>query len=524
VAASAPLFPGPSRAYGWYALALLALLNLLSYVNRNIIFALVPPIELDLRLTDAHIGWIASAFVLLFSVAVFPFGVISDLRSRRAVTAGGVVVWSAFAFLAGLSRGFWGLFLFRAAVGIGAAAFTAAAASLVADYFPGRRRALAMGVFSAGIPIGGVIGIAVGGQLEAFYGWRIAMMAVAMPGFLLAALAARLTDPTRPPPVLTVRQYWRQLELGAMGALKVAWPMLLGSASGALAAWLLESRIHSSSMLDTAALATGIGLGLAGNLVLVIRANRRKDSVFDFLPAESVTDALGEMRLAVDTVFRTPTLKYLFVGGALVSFGLNGLVGWAPTYMSRTLGLSVAQGTLLLGQWGLLAGTAGTLAGGALADWLGRYTRRGRMLVSSLGLFVGGPLTVWLLTARDLGVFVPVFAAAFFFLTLYNGPVIAAVFDVAPARIGATVVGAYLLFIHVAGDAIALPLVGFLSDRFGIAQAIFLLPAAAMLGGAVLFLGVGTVLRDMDFVLARTTATHPVVVLRPEDGEGRKRT
>ena len=264
----------------------------------------------------------------------------------------------------------------------------------------------------------------------------------------------------------------------------MVWPLLLGAACGAAGRRGFSTVAYgSTSSLDTAALATGIGLGLAGNLVLVVRARRRNDGSLDFLPAESMNDALGEMRLAVDTVFRTPTLKYLFVGGALVSFGMNGLVGWAPTFMSRELGLSVAQGTLLLGQWGLLAGTAGTLAGGFIADWLGKFTGRGRMLVSSVGLFVGGPLAVWLLAVRDLGVFVPVFAVAFFFLTLYNGPVIAAVFDVAPARIGATVVGAYLLFIHVAGDAIALPLVGFLSDRFGIDRAIFLLPVAAIVGG-----------------------------------------
>jgi nitrate/nitrite transporter NarK len=177
--------------------------------------------------------------------------------------------------------------------------------------------------------------------------------------------------------------------------------------------------------------------------------------------------------------------------------------------------MSLAEGTLLLGKWGLLAGTAGTLAGGFLADWLGRYTGRSRMIVSTLGLLLGGPLGLWLLAVRDMSLFVPVFAAAFFFLTLYNGPVIAAVFDVVPARIGATVMGAYLLFIHVAGDAIALPLVGFLSDRFGIDRAIFILPAASIAGGVVLFFGVRTVLRDIAFVAARTTATHPVVLAGP---------
>lgn len=510
MATSASPLPGPTRRYAAYALALLALLNLLSYVNRNVLFALVPPIEGELGLNDTDIGWIASAYVLLFSVAVFPFGVLSDLRSRRAVAAAGVIIWSAFAFLAGLTQGFGGLFLARAAVGIGAAAFTAAAASLVADYYSGQRRALAMGIFSAGIPIGGVMGIALGGQLEAMYGWRIAMMALAGPGFLLALLVARLLDPTRPPPSLTVRQYWRELEMGAAGAVRVAWPLLAGGAAGLVAAWILDRRHGASSSLDIAALATGIGVGLAGNLVLVVRARKRTGG-FEFPAAGAVNDALGEMRLAVDTVFRTPTLKHLFVGGALVSFGMNGLVGWAPTFMARAHGLTVAQGTLLLGQWGLLAGTAGTLAGGFLADWWGRRTQRARMLVSSLGMFAGGPLAVWLLAVRDLDLFVPIFVAAFFLLTLYNGPVVAAVFDVTPARLGATVVGAYLLFIHVAGDAIALPLVGFLSDRFGIERAIFLLPAAAIAGGAVLLLGVLTVERDIAFVAARTTGTHQVV-------------
>ena len=190
-------------------------------------------------------------------------------------------------------------------------------------------------------------------------------------------------------------------------------------------------------------------------------------------------DALGEMRLAVDTVLRTPTLKYIFVGGALVSFGMNGLVGLGADLHVADARLSVAQGTLLLGKWGLLAGTAGHPGRGPGRGLAGPVHRAGpdagvgRSACSSAGR---SPSGCWRCATSRL--FVPVFAAAFFFLTLYNGPVIAAVFDVAPARIGATVVGAYLLFIHVAGDAIALPLVGFLSDRFGIDRAIFLLPAA----------------------------------------------
>jgi MFS family permease len=68
---------------------------------------------------------------------------------------------------------------------------------------------------------------------------------------------------------------------------------------------------------------------------------------------------------------------------------------------------------------------------------------------------------------------------------------------VVPPRISATVAGAYLLFIHLAGDAIALPLIGTLSDRFGLAQAILLLPCVIIVGGVVVLGALRTIGRDM---------------------------
>jgi MFS family permease len=95
----------------------------------------------------------------------------------------------------------------------------------------------------------------------------------------------------------------------------------------------------------------------------------------------------------------------------------------------------------------------------------------------------------------------PVFAVAFFMLSWYNGPITAVIFDVVPARVGATVVGAYLLFIHLAGDAIALPLVGTLSDRFGLDRAVMVLPAVALAGGIVMLGALRTVTADMQKVV-----------------------
>ena len=157
----------------------------------------------------------------------------------------------------------------------------------------------------------------------------------------------------------------------------------------------------------------------------------------------------------------------------------------------------MASASILLGKWGLVFGIAGTLCGGFLADWLQKRHVWARVVVSSIGFLVGGPLAIWLLTIRDLNLFIPVFCAAFFFLTWYNGPLTSVIFDVTPQRISTTVAGAYLLFIHLAGDAIALPLVGFLSDQYGIAKAVIILPIMAVLGGIVVLGGTKTVGRDM---------------------------
>jgi sugar phosphate permease len=165
--------------------------------------------------------------------------------------------------------------------------------------------------------------------------------------------------------------------------------------------------------------------------------------------------------------------------------------------MARELNLSVAQAATLLGTWGLVAAISGTVCGGLVADSLLRRTPTGRVLTVALGLLIGGPLTLWLLTVRDLALFVPLFFAAFFFISWYSGPIAAVIFDVVPARISATVAGAYLLFIHLVGDTVAFPLVGALSDRFGIDRAVLVLPSVAIAGGLVILLATATVARDM---------------------------
>jgi MFS family permease len=482
-----------SRAYSHYALGVLAITNLLSFINRNIVFALFEPIKLDLSLTDAQLGWLASAYVLVFSLAALPFGVVSDLRSRRAVITLGVLLWSAFTLASGLATSFSMLLACRALVGVGGAAFAGPAQSMVADYFALRGRAIAMGILAAGITLGGVLGIWLGGRMEAAYGWRTALVVVSVPGFVLAVLTARLRDPVRRPSGFSLRAAMMEAHVGITALTGQFLPLLVSLLIGSVLALYLDRHSGADSKIDVAAFSIAVTIGLALNIRLWVKR-------FAAVPSSgpsALVQAFGERALSLATVLRTPTLVYVFLGGALISFGMNGLVGWAPAFMSRELNLRVADAAALLGSWGLASGICGVLFGGILADWLRRYTSTGRVLTISLGLLIGGPLALWLLTLRDLELFVPVFAAAFFFLSWFNGPIAAVIFDVVPSTISATVAGAYLLFIHLVGDAVAFPLVGALSDRLGLDRAVLLLPAVAILGGLVILGATRTVARDM---------------------------
>lgn len=424
--------------------------------------------------------------------------------------AGGIVLWSVGTALSGLAPGFTTLFVCRALVGFGGAAAAAAAASMVADYFPGPRRALAMGIFMAGLAVGGVLGILIAGQLEAKYGWRVALLALGLPGFGLSALVLRLKDPTRELPTGTLRAELESIGIGVTSMLGACAPALGGLGLGAVAAYILDRWFGANSTLDAAALLAIASAGLIWNIRAWIRRSRSAPVLGD--AGEEVLDAaVTDVKRAFRIVLGTPTLGYVFIGGALISFGMNGIVAWAPTFITRALGLSTPEATRMLGVAGLVAGTVGTLAGGLIADVLKKRFPSARVLVTGASLLLGAPLAILLLSLREPGYFIPVFYLAFTLLTMYNGPLTATVFDVVPARIGTTVVGAYLLFIHIAGDSIAFPTIGMLSDRFGLDRAIYVLPIAALVGGLIVLAAARSLPHDIRRAYEATTGTFAVI-------------
>src|SRR5207249_10541272 len=138
------------------------------------------------------------------------------------------------------------------------------------------------------------------------------------------------------------------------------------------------------------------------------------------------------------------------------------------------------------GVWGRAGGARGGVFGGGGGDALLARWSGGRVVVSGAGFVLGGPVCAALLLVDELQLFVPLLFATFFLYTWYNGPLSAVILDVVPPAVRASVIGAYVLFSHLAGDAIAPPPIGYLSDRFGLRPAMLLLPSAGAVGGLLI--------------------------------------
>jgi MFS family permease len=179
--------PTPSAPRAGVVLFLLLLAYVFNFLDRTILSILAGPIITDLKLTDAEFGAIGGlAFAILYSVLGVPLAMLADRTSRSRVVAGALAVWSAFTALCGTATGFGQLFFYRLGVGVGEAGGVAPSYALIADYFPPRRRARALAIFSLGIPIGLAAGTLIGAYLAAWIDWRSAFLAMGIAGLILA--------------------------------------------------------------------------------------------------------------------------------------------------------------------------------------------------------------------------------------------------------------------------------------------------------------------------------------------------
>lgn len=178
-----------SPRYANYVLGLLFLVYVFNFIDRQILAILLDPIKADLGVSDTAMGFLTGfAFALFYTLAGIPIARWADSGTRRSIIALGLLVWSAMTAASGLARSFLHLALARVGVGVGEAAGSPPAHSLISDYFPPERRAFALSIYNSGIYVGVMFGYLAGGWISEFFSWRVAFFAVGLPGILLAVV------------------------------------------------------------------------------------------------------------------------------------------------------------------------------------------------------------------------------------------------------------------------------------------------------------------------------------------------
>ncbi|MGN0926858.1 MFS transporter [Ectopseudomonas mendocina] len=203
----------PSSARAWVTVAILMVAYVLSFVDRQILNLLVEPIRRDLLISDTQMSLLMGlSFALFYTVCGIPLGRVADTRSRRGLIAVGVLFWSAATAACGMAKMYWQFLLCRIGVGVGEAALSPAAYSLIADSFPAERRATAISVYSMGVYLGSGLAFLVGGLVIQFASaqgdvvlpvlgevrpWQLIFLILGVAGVLFTLLMLAVKEPVR---------------------------------------------------------------------------------------------------------------------------------------------------------------------------------------------------------------------------------------------------------------------------------------------------------------------------------------
>ncbi len=191
---------GPQASEGssgspWGLLALLTVINVLNFVDRQLLPSFANFIKPELGLSDTQFGLLTGLFFIIFyAVAGLFMGVLADRTHRGRLIALAIALWSLLTAASGAAKGFVSMAVPRALIGVGESALTPAAASLVADRFKPTQLGLAMALYYLGVPIGAGASLLVAGYLGPTIGWRNCFYLLGGIGLVLAALMWLVRD------------------------------------------------------------------------------------------------------------------------------------------------------------------------------------------------------------------------------------------------------------------------------------------------------------------------------------------
>ena len=398
--------PRSAGRYASYVFWIMFSINLLNYLDRYVFTGAANVVATELGLSIDQVGYLATAFIVVYAVGTIPLGIWADRSSRKNIVALCITIWSLATVFTALAGNFITLFISRMVLGIGEAGYYPAGTALLSDYFSRTKPAQVMSRWTAGSLVGLMIGFIAGGVIAGlgFGKWRLAFLFTGIPGLLLAFLAYRLREPRR-----------NQADEEA-----------------------IELDPHS-----------------AVNEVEVI------DTPHAVVVPKDVFSQFG-------TLLRNRTLVVLIVMQIFGFFAQGAAVVFLPIYLQQkdTLGLSSGLASILSGGVVVIAGIVGLLIGGYMSDALNRRYPGARVLVCGIGFLLSAPAFALSVIIHSEVIFIICFFITAMLINVYNGPSTAATQDVVPSALRASAVALSLLLAHLLGDAFAPSLVGVLAKLF----------------------------------------------------------
>lgn len=374
----------------WYFVFVMALVYLVSTLDRTIVAVMIEPIKAELGLNDQTMGLIVGfAFAVSYSLMLLPAGLLINRVNRRNLLAGVVFLWSLATALGFFAQGAVALLLCRLVVGGAEAGAMPTGMSMLADLFPAKRRATAIGLCTIGAGLGGALTGLVGGTIVHTYGWRAGFLVAAIPGILLAILIiSTVGEPRRGAMDSTTMASAAQTPMPVRSVLRLALAdralfycylgsglMILSlSATGSwFAPFLVREHgldIGEAALLLAIVLGAGFGLGgIFGGPVSDYLARWHPAGRLFFCAALSL--ACIPISWAAVTVESIPTAVALFVLSSFLGYAFQGpalatVLNRLPA-QARGGGTAIAQITSNLLGYGLGAysvGLASDLVGG----------------------------------------------------------------------------------------------------------------------------------------------------------------
>ena len=372
--------------YGF--LMFLTLLNVMNFVDRQLLASFANWIVPDLGLTNTEFGLLTGLiFIFFYSVAGVFMGVLADRVNRTRLIAAGLALWSALTALSGMAKGFVSLAIPRLFIGIGESIMTPTAMSLLADRFPSSRLGFASGVYYMGVPIGVAASLFVVAYLEPLLGWRGCFYALGGVGLVLAAIMFFMKE--------TPRKHETE----------------------ALAKKEAEKADQSGKALT-----------------------------------EIERPSVKEMLATLVQAFRSsPALLMTVLGGVAFHFVL-GAATFEQLWFVQERGFDRSEIAELSGWLAFAGGIAGNLFGGIGGDWFLRKTGMGRPMFLFWIMLVLTPISLYyrVIDPTSLFFLFGIFIG-YFQLGCFYGPTFATVQELVPPQIRGTLVAFYILSLNFFG-------------------------------------------------------------------------